>query len=85
MFRHGKREGWLQELGPRGPWVVERTIGMRELLQGMDCDGKVAMIEESVRRACQAPGGMSTSSCIGMSARRRALGAAAFQKYFTQA
>ena len=57
LCRHGQQEGWLQELGPRGPWVVERIIGMREFPQEMNCDGKVAMIEECVRRACQAPGG----------------------------
>ena len=55
LCRHGLQEGWLQQLGPRGPWVVERIIGMREFPQVMNCDGKVAMIEESVRRACQAP------------------------------
>ena len=55
--RHGQQQGWLQELGPRGPWSVERIIGMREFPQDMNCDGKVAMIEECVRRACQSPGG----------------------------
>ena len=53
LVRLGQQEGWLQELGPRGPWVVERIIGMREFPQAMDSDGKVAMLEESVRRACQ--------------------------------
>ena len=55
--RHGQQDGWLQELGPRGPWVVERIIGMREFPQDMNSDGKVAMIEDCVRRACQSPGG----------------------------
>ena len=32
--RHGQQDGWLQELGPRGPWVVERIIGMREFPPG---------------------------------------------------
>ena len=50
--KHGVQAGWLQVLGPRGPWLVERIIGMREFPQGMDLDGKVAMLDESVRRAC---------------------------------
>ena len=54
---HGQQEGLLQELGPRGPWVIERIIGMREFPQAMDCEGKVAMIEECVRRACQSARG----------------------------
>ena len=53
----GRQAGWLQELGPRGPWVIERIIGMREFPQGLDCEGKVAMLEECVRRACQSQGG----------------------------
>ena len=55
--KHGRQEGWLQELGPRGPWVIERIIGMREFPQAMDCEGKVAMLEECVRRACQSASG----------------------------
>ena len=27
---YGKQAGWLQQLGPRGPWIVERIIGMQE-------------------------------------------------------
>ena len=36
-------------LGPRGPWIVERIIGMREFPHSMDVDGKVSMLEASVR------------------------------------
>ena len=39
-------------LGPRGPWIVERIIGMEEFPQSMDCDGKVSMLEACVRRPC---------------------------------
>ena len=54
---YGKQAGWLEQLGPKGPWIVERLIGMREFPQAMDCDGKATMLEDCVRRACQAPGG----------------------------
>ena len=53
LRKPGQDAGWLRELGPRGPWVVERIVGMREFPQDMGTDGKVAMIEQSVRRACQ--------------------------------
>ncbi len=36
---------------------MERLIGMREFPQAMDCDGKAAMLENCVRRACQTAGG----------------------------
>ena len=42
----------LQALGPKGPWTVERIIGMWEFPQAMDEDGKASMIEACVRRAC---------------------------------
>ena len=54
---YGKHAGWLEQLGPNGPWIVERLIGMREFPRAMDCDGKAAMIEDCVRRACQTAGG----------------------------
>ena len=54
---HGEQGGWLEVLGPRGPWIVERIIGMREFPHSMDVDGKVAMLEASVRRACAAVSG----------------------------
>ena len=49
---HGEKQGWLEVLGPKGPWIVERLIGMQEFPHDMDCDGKASMLEESVRRAC---------------------------------
>lgn len=49
---HGEQGGWLEALGPQGPWIVERIIGMQEFPQDMDCDGKVSMLEACVRRAC---------------------------------
>ena len=51
---HGEQGGWLEVLGPRGPWIVERIIGMQEFPHSMDVDGKVSMLEASVRRACAA-------------------------------
>ena len=54
---YAKKAGWLEQLGPKGPWIVERLIGMRELPQAMDCDAKATMVENCVRRACQAAGG----------------------------
>ena len=54
---YGKQAGWLQQLGPRGPWIVERIIGMQEFPNDMGSDGKVSMLEECVRRSCLAIGG----------------------------
>ena len=54
---YGKNAGWLEQLGPKGPWIVERLIGMREFPRAMDCDGKATMLEDCVRRACQTAGG----------------------------
>ena len=55
--RYAGNAGWLEQLGPSGPWLVERLIGMREFPGGMDTDGKATMLEDCVRRACQALGG----------------------------
>ena len=57
MLRYAGNAGWLEQLGPNGPWLVERLIGMREFPRAMDCDGKVTMLEDCVRRACLTPGG----------------------------
>ncbi len=57
VLTHGERAGWLEVLGPRGPWIVERIIGMQEFPQRMDCDGKVTMLEACVRRACLSASG----------------------------
>ena len=54
---HGEPAGWLRQLGPRGPWIVERIIGMQEFPHDMGCDGKASMLEACVRRACLAIGG----------------------------
>lgn len=54
---YGEKAGWLEQLGPKGPWIVERLIGMREFPHAMDCDGKATMLEDCVRRACQTEGG----------------------------
>ena len=48
---YGEPLVWLEVLGPRGPWLVERIFGMQELPQDMGCDGKVSMLEVCVRRA----------------------------------
>ena len=54
---YGKHAGWLEQLGPKGPWIVERVIGMHEFPRAMDCDGKASMLEDCVRRACLQGGG----------------------------
>ena len=46
---YGLKAGWLEQLGPRGPWIAERVIGMREFPRAMDCDGKATMLEDCVR------------------------------------
>ena len=57
---HGEQAGWLEALSPRGPWIVERIIGMQEFPHDMGCDGKVSMLEACVRRACLAGGELDT-------------------------
>ena len=52
-----RKGGWLEVLGPRGPWIVERIIGMQEFPIGMDCEGKVSMLEACGQRACLSSGG----------------------------
>ena len=52
-----EKGGWLEQLGPKGPWIVERLIGAREFPRAMDCDGKASMLEDCVRRARQTAGG----------------------------
>ena len=42
---------WLEELGPKGPWVAERLIGMQEFPATLTCQDKVSMLEACVRRA----------------------------------
>ena len=57
LLVYATNAGWLEQLGPKGPWLVERLIGMREFPKGMGCDGKATMLEDCVRRACQTSGG----------------------------
>ena len=73
---YGTNAGWLEQLGPKGPWIVERLIGMQEFPQAMDCDGKGTMLEDCVRRACQAAAGNWTWLSTSMCARRFEHGAA---------
>ena len=54
---YGEKAEWLEVLGPRGPWLVERIIGMEEFPGDMNCEGKVAMLESSLRRPCVEEGG----------------------------
>ena len=42
---------WLTALGDRGPWLVERVIGIHEFPDDMGTDGKVSMLETCVRSA----------------------------------
>ena len=37
---------WLEQLGPKGPWLAERLLGMQGFPGDLDCDGKVAMLED---------------------------------------
>ena len=45
------RFSWLTSLGDKGPWLVERVIGMHEFPDDMGTDAKVSMLESCVRRA----------------------------------
>ena len=42
---------WLEQLGPKGPWIVERLIGAHEFPNDMDTASKATMLEDCVRRA----------------------------------
>ena len=48
---HCGRFPWLTSLGDKGPWLVERVIGMHEFPDDMGTDAKVSMLESCVRRA----------------------------------
>ena len=41
--------GCISCLGARGPWIVERLIGMHEFPGEMHLEGKVSMVEKAVR------------------------------------
>ena len=73
---YGEPAGWLEVLGPRGPCLVEQILGMEEFPHGMNCDGKVSMLESSVRHACVAECGEVDRSCISMCGSRHGFGAA---------
>ncbi len=57
LLRSGRDRPWMRELGDRGPWLVDRVIGARELRAGLDTAGKVDMVAECVLRACSGPRG----------------------------
>ena len=42
----------LLQLGDRGPWLVDRLIGAREMPADLDTAGKVDMVAQSVLHAC---------------------------------
>ena len=52
LLEFGEQAGWLEVLGPCGPWIVDRIIGMQEFLHDMDEDGKASMFQACVRRTC---------------------------------
>ena len=56
LHQLGDQPGLLQ-LGERGPWLVERVIGARELPADLDTAGKVDAVAEAVMRACSGPSG----------------------------
>ena len=51
--------GWLDRFGPRGPWVMHRVIGMRELPAELDTAGKVREVIECLRRAAAGGGDLA--------------------------
>ena len=46
-----EKSGCISCLGARGPWVVERLIGMHEFPSEMNLEGKASMVEAAVRNA----------------------------------
>ena len=42
---------WIEELGPQGPWLVDRVIGARDFPTNMGTADKVEMLEDCARRA----------------------------------
>ena len=42
---------WIEELGPRGPWLIDRVIGARDFPTDMGTANKVDMLEDCARRA----------------------------------
>ena len=58
QYQRGDLEkgGCISCLGERGPWIVERLIGMREIPNEMDMDGKASMVEAALRNTTVKPG-----------------------------
>ena len=52
-----EKGGCISRLGERGPWIVERLIGMHEFPNEMDMDGKASMVEAAVRNTTVQPEG----------------------------
>ena len=48
---------WLEQLGPNGPWIVERLTGAREFPNTMDTASKATMLEDCARRAAVSAAG----------------------------
>ena len=48
---------WIEELGPQGPWLVDRVIGARDFPADMGTANKVEMLKDCVRRAAVSAGG----------------------------
>ncbi len=57
LLQPGTQHSWLQCLGERGPWLVERLVGAREFPADMDMPSKVQMLREGVRRVTKTPSG----------------------------
>ena len=49
--------GQMESLGRKGPWIVSRLVGMRELSGEMGLDGKVHMVEAAVRELARKQNG----------------------------
>ena len=45
------KSGCISCLGPQGPWVAERLIGMHEFPGEMHLEGKASMVQDAVRNA----------------------------------
>ena len=52
-----EKSGCISCLGENGPWTVERRIGMHEIPNEMDTDGKASMVEAAVRNTAVQLGG----------------------------
>ena len=48
---------WIEELGPQGPWLVDRVIGARDFPTDMGTANKAEMLEDCARRAAVSAAG----------------------------